>query len=242
MKRFFKLNVFALAALLFLGVADAWGLGINRNVALNLTAEVANGNGTWNSSNKQLSWKDSYSNLFFLTDWYNADLSTYDKMIINVSNANTNKAYRVVIRVNDTDFTASLSGKGTKELNLRTDFKNGNSTIQSISGDPLKKIQSIRIGGNSTPDKGWGGRTTIPYITISSISFHKTVEWNSNGRITFYATDFNIGTNVTAESNKFTFSKADASISLDFDGELSAGYSIYRTGYCCWRRQYISGF
>ena len=33
MKRFFKLNVFALAALLFLGVAGPWGIGVNKAVA-----------------------------------------------------------------------------------------------------------------------------------------------------------------------------------------------------------------
>ena len=48
MKRFFKLNVFALVALLFLGVADVWGLGIKKNVALNLDRE--GGNGSWDGS------------------------------------------------------------------------------------------------------------------------------------------------------------------------------------------------
>ena len=80
MKRFLKLNVFALATLLFLGVADAWGIGIKKNVALNLQAELSQANGgtgTWN--NGTLSWTQSYSNLFFLTDWYDCNLSQYDK-------------------------------------------------------------------------------------------------------------------------------------------------------------------
>ena len=212
MKRFFKLNVFALAALLFLGVADAWGLGINRNVPLNF--EVEGGNGSWNQNSKTMTWTASTWNLLKFTDWSNSDLSGYDKMTINVSStSNKNRAqYRVLITIDGANYTCKLTGSGTKTINIKSDFKNGNATIQSISGDPLKKVESIRIGGDSNSGN----------ITISSISFHKTVEWNSNGRITFYATDFNIGTNVTAESNKFTFSKADASISLDFDGELSA--------------------
>ena len=74
MKRFLKLNVIALATLLFLGVADAWGLGINKNVALNLTQE--GGNGSWDGS--KLSWTDSTWNLYKFTDWDNSDLSGYD--------------------------------------------------------------------------------------------------------------------------------------------------------------------
>ena len=57
MKRFLKLNAFALVALLFLGVADAWGLGIKKNVALNFRAE--GDKGSWNAGNKQMTWTDS---------------------------------------------------------------------------------------------------------------------------------------------------------------------------------------
>ena len=88
MKRFFKLHVFALVALLFLGVADVWGIGINKNVSLNLRAELSQANGgtgTWNSNTKRLEWSQAWSNLFYLTDWYYCNLSQYDKMVINTS-------------------------------------------------------------------------------------------------------------------------------------------------------------
>ena len=203
MKRFLKLNVIALATLLFLGVADAWGLGINKNVALNLTKE--GGSCSWDGS--KLSWTASTWNLYKFTDWDNSDLSGYDKMVINVSNATANKTYRVVITIDGTLYTYTTSGNGTKEIDIRRDFKNGNNSIQSISGDPLTKVESIRIGGYS--DNG--------SITINSIKFHKPLAWDAEGKITFSATDFNLGNNVTKDANTFTFSKKNASISLDFD-------------------------
>jgi hypothetical protein len=203
MKRFLKLNVIALATLLFLGVADAWGLGINKNVALNLTKE--GGSCSWDGS--KLSWTARTWNLYKFTDWDNSDLSAYDKMVIDVSNATPNRTYRVVITIDGTLYTYTTSGNGKKEINIRNDFKNGNSSIQSISGDPLTKVESIRIGGYS--DNG--------SITINSIKFHKPLAWDAEGKITFSATDFNLGNNVTKDANTFTFSKKNASISLDFD-------------------------
>ena len=205
MKRFFKLNVFALVALLFLGVADVWGIGINKNVPLNLIPE--GGNGSLDGS--KLSWTASTWNLYKFTDWDNSDLSGYDKMVIDVSSATANKAYRVVIKIDGTLYTYSTSGNGTKEIDIRKDFKNGNSSIQSISGDPLTKVESIRIGGNS--DNG--------SITINSIYFHKPLAWDAEGKITFYAQDFNVGDNVTKNSNTYTFSSQYANISLDFDND-----------------------
>ena len=102
MKRFFKLNVFALVALLFLGVADVWGIGINKNVPLNL--EQVGGQCTWNPNTKILTWTGTW-NLYKLKDWDDSDLSGYDKMVINVSNATANKAYRVVITIDGTLYT-----------------------------------------------------------------------------------------------------------------------------------------
>ena len=205
MKRFLKLNVFAIATLLFLGVADAWGLGINKNVALNLTKE--GGNCSWDGS--KLSWTDSTWNLYKFTDWDNSDLSGYDKMVINVSNATADKTYRVVITIDGTLYTYSTSGNGTKEIDIRKDFKNGNSSIQSISGDPLTKVESIRIGGYSNNGS----------ITINSIYFHKPLAWDAEGKITFYAQDFNVGDNVTKNANTYSFKNQYDNISLDFDND-----------------------
>ena len=210
MKRFLKLNVFAIATLLFLGVADAWGLGIKKNVNLNqLTAE--GDKGSWNPNTKEMKWTDSSWNLFFLADWTpnnnsNVDLSAYDKMVINTSEANGN--YRVVIRVeerrNDVDYTCVLSGDGEHVINLTTDFKNGNKTLNS-----LKNVKSIRIGGYSKNGS----------VKINSMYFHKSVDWDANGQMTFYATDFNVGENVTKNAENFTFATQWSSITLDFDSD-----------------------
>ena len=121
MKRFVKQNVFALVALLFLGVADAWGLGINKNVPLNFTAE--GGNCSWDPNTKKMSWTASTWNLYKFTDWDKSDLSGYDKMVINVSNATPNKTYRVVITIDGTLYTYTTSGNGTKEIDIRRDFR-----------------------------------------------------------------------------------------------------------------------
>ena len=221
MKRFLKLNAFALVALLFLGVADAWGLGINKNVALKFEAE--GGNGSWDAGNK-MTWTASSWNLLSLTDWKDCDLSGYDKMVINVtgsSNAN-GKDYRVVITIDDVLYTYKTSGTGTKTIDIKTGFKNDrNQTIQSISGNPLKKIQSIRIGGASEPDKDRRGNIKPASITISSIYFHKPLEWDANNKITFSAQDFNLGGGVTVgnPSNKFTFANQFNGIYLEFDND-----------------------
>ena len=221
MKRFLKLNAFALVALLFLGVADAWGLGIKKNVALNLQAELSQANGgtgTWNSGT--LSWTNSYSNLFFLTDWNDCDLSDYDKMVINTSTITTgnwwnsqtaNADYRVVIRIDEKNYTCSLTGGGEQVINVKTDFKdeNGKTPEMIQSGDPLRAVQSIRIGGRSRNGS----------IKINSIYFHKPLEWDSFGNITFNATDFNLGNGVTRNGNSFTFTARNAAISLDFDSD-----------------------
>ena len=222
MKRFFKLNAFALVALLFLGVADAWGLGINKNVALKFEAE--GGNGSWDAGNK-MTWTASSWNLLYLTDskkeW---DLSGYDKMVINVtgsSNAN-GKDYRVVITIDDVLYTYKTSGTGTKTIDIKTGFKNNrNQTIQSISGNPLEKVQSIRIGGASEPDKDRRGNIKPASITISSIYFHKPLEWDANNKITFSAQDFNLGGGVTVgnPSNIFTFANQFNGIYLEFDND-----------------------
>ena len=214
MKRFLKLNAFALVALLFLGVADAWGLGIKKNVALNLQAELSQANGgtgTWNSNTKRLEWSLAWSNLFYLTDWKDCDLSQYDKMVIDVKSASEDKAYRVVITIDGVNYTYSMTGAGTKEINIKKDFKNGNRTIESVTGNPLSKVSSIRIGGNS--DQGT--------IVINSIYFHKPLQWDANNKITFSAQDFNLGGGVTVgnPSNIFTFANQWNGIYLEFDND-----------------------
>lgn len=197
MKRFLKLNVLALVALLFLGVADAWGLGIKKNVDLNqLTAE--GDKGSWNSNTKEMRWTDSSYNLFYLADWSNSDLSQYDQMVINTSDARGN--YRVVITVGKTNYTIGLSGDGDKVIAL----KNNKNLPANLSN-----VKSIRIGGNSRNGS----------VKINSIYFHKTVNWDSNGKITFYAQDFNVGANVTKNVERFTFTRQYASITLDFDND-----------------------
>ena len=207
MKRFLKLNAFALVALLFLGVADAWGLGIKKNVALNFSAE--GDKGSWNAWNKQMTWTDSRYNLLFLTDWYDCDLSGYDKMVIDVQSASKDKAYRVLITIDGVNYTYSTTGEGIKTINIKKDFKNGNRTIESVTGNPLSKVSSIRIGGDS--DKG--------NIVINSIYFHKPLEWDAQGKIIFYAPDFNVGDNVTKNANTYSFKNQYDYISLDFDND-----------------------
>ena len=221
MKRFFKLNVFALVALLFLGVADVWGLGIKKNVALNLQAELSQANGgtgTW--SNSTLSWSKSYSNLFFLTDWYNCDLSRYDKMVINTSTVTTGSGwnrktldanYRVLIRIDEKNYTCYLRGGGEQVINIKTDFKDadGNTPETIQSGDPFSAVQSIRIGGNS----GSGS------VKINSIYFHRTLSWDRKGRIKFYAQDFNLGDGVSLNNGTFTFNGQYNGIYLEFDDD-----------------------
>ena len=91
MKRFLKLNAFALVALLFLGVADAWGLGIKKTVALDFKAE----NDCQISPSQdrtKISWNGS-GNLCSINGWNHSNLSQYDKMIIDVANASRNTEY-----------------------------------------------------------------------------------------------------------------------------------------------------
>ncbi len=212
MKRFFKLNVFALVALLFLGVADVWGIGINKNVSLNLRAEADMG--SWDPSTKTLGWKQLYSNLYFLNDWNDCDLSGYDKMVVKVSNVSrNNEKYRVVLKINETDYTCVLEGSGEKIINIREDFKSGNYTPNEKS---LKNVQSIRIGGPSWANNGAQNNGNI---TIESIYFHKPLEWDAEGKLTFYAPDFNVGDNVTKNSNTYSFKYQYNNISLDFDND-----------------------
>ncbi len=212
MKRFFKLNVFALVALLFLGVADVWGIGINKNVSLNLRAEADMG--SWDPSTKTLGWKQLYSNLYFLNDWNDCDLSGYDKMVVKVSNVSRNNVkYRVVLKINETDYTCVLEGSGEKIINIRKDFKYENYTPNENS---LKHVQSIRIGGPSWRNTG---ALNNENITIESIYFHKPLEWDAEGKLTFYAPDFNVGDNVTKNSNTYSFKYQYNDISLDFDND-----------------------
>lgn len=212
MKRFLKLNVFALVALLFLGVADVWGIGINKNVSLNLRAEADMG--SWDPSTKTLGWKQLYSNLYFLNDWNDCDLSGYDKMVVKVSNVSrNNEKYRVVLKINETDYTCVLEGSGEKIINIREDFKSGNYTPNENS---LKNVQSIRIGGPSWANNGAQNNGNI---TIESIYFHKPLEWDAEGKLTFYAPDFNVGDNVTKNSNTYSFKYQYNNISLDFDND-----------------------
>lgn len=214
MKRFFKLNVFALVALLFLGVADVWGIGINKNVSLNLRAEADMG--SWDPSTKTLGWKQLYSNLYFLNDWNDCDLSGYDKMVVKVSNVSrNNEKYRVVLKINETDYTCVLEGSGEKIINIRKDFKNENYTPNENS---LKNVQSIRIGGPSWKNTGAQNNGNI---TIEYIYFHKPLQWDANNKITFSAQDFNLGGGVTVgnQSNKFTFANQWNGIYLEFDND-----------------------
>lgn len=222
MKRFFKLNVFALVALLFLGVADVWGLGIKKNVALNLTKE--GNNVTWNAQNKRMEWTAASSNLLRLTDWDNSNLSEYDQLVINVTGAANNNAYRVVIKIDEHEYTCSLTGSGKKTISLYSQFKDANGkTPDAVStNDPFAHVQAIWIGGNSerTPNKDWWGRITgyqTNYITLGGIYFHKTISWDRKGKITFHAQDFNLGDGVTLENGRFTYNAKYNDIHLEFD-------------------------
>ena len=76
-------------------------------------------------------------------------------------------------------------------------------------GNPLKKVSSIRIGGNSNQGT----------IVINSIYFHKPLEWDAQGKIIFYAPDFNVGDNVTKNANTYSFKNQYDNISLDFDND-----------------------
>ena len=209
MKRFFKLNVFALVTLLFLGVADVWGIGINKNVALNFRAE--GDKGRWIPGNKQITWTASTYNLLFLTDWVDCDLSGYDKMVINTSTVGTaNAEYRVMLRIDEQNYTCNLTGGGEQVINIKTDFKNAEGkTPESVVANPFQNVASIRIGGRS----GNGA------ITINSIYFHKPLAWDAEGKIKFYAQDFNVGDNVTKNSNTYSFKYQYNNISLDFDND-----------------------
>lgn len=207
MKRFVKQNVFALVALLFLGIADAWGLGINKNVALSFKPESSCQISTKNNGTN-IKWTKKTNNLCSINGWEKSDLSKYDKMIIVVSSVNDEwrTTYRVVLTVNGETYTRNLTGSGTKTLDLKSDF----SGIKSFNS-----IESIKIGGNS----GSGN------ITISSIKFHKPLEWDSEGKITFSAQDFNLD-NVTRNDKNFAFSAFDANIYLEFDDKNLATTDI----------------
>ena len=150
MKRFLKLNVFAIATLLFLGVADAWGLGIKKNVNLNLNAEIVDGYCKWNSNTKKLEWSQAWSNLFYLTDWNDCDLSQYDKMVINTSTVRTgngknaqtaNAEYRVMLTIDEQNYTCNLTGGGEQVINIKTDFKNAEGkTPESVVANPFQNV------------------------------------------------------------------------------------------------------
>lgn len=211
MKRINKISIIALLAVMFIGV-DAFGLGINKVVPLDLQAEA--NKGTWDANSKKLGWTQINSNLYFLTALSNQNLTGYDKITVNVSNAN-NQTYRLLITINGANYTASMSGNGNKELSLKNSFKqgtNGSGTTVDLT-NRLNNVSSVRIGGNSN-------RGTI---TLNSITLHKTVNWNSNNQITFTAFDFNRGDNVTATNNNtFSFTGQYQSIYLSFDQNLNA--------------------
>ncbi len=211
MKRFVKQNVFALVALLFLGVADAWGLGINKTVALDFKVEGNCQISSPSQDRKKISWTGP-NNLCSINGWNHSNLSQYDKMVIDVASASANTEYRVVITIDGAEYT--WSGKGDKTIDVKNDFKNNNNkTPEAIKPNAFAEVESIKIGGGLNSEKG--------DITIKSITFHKPLEWDAQGQITFYAPDFNLGTNVTAgnPSNNFKFSRQYADISLDFDSD-----------------------
>ncbi len=133
-------------------------------------------------------------------------------MVIDVASASRNTEYRVVITIDGAEYT--WSGKGDNTIDVKNDFKdNNNKTPEAIKPNAFAEVESIKIGGGLNSKKG--------DITIKSITFHKPLEWDAQGQITFYAPDFNLGTNVTAgnPSNNFTFSTQYADISLDFDSD-----------------------
>ena len=210
MKRFLKLNVFALVALLFLGVADVWSIGINKTVALDFTSGK-NCTVTSENSRTTIKWTGT-DNLCSINGWNHSNLSQYDNMVIDLSNSSANTEYRVVITIDGADYT--YSGKGDKTINIKNDFTdNNNNTPEAIKPNAFVEVESIKIGGGRNSSNG--------NIIIKSITFHKTLSWDSKGRIKFYAQDFNLGNGVTKNSNEFSFSNG-ASISLDFsDNELS---------------------
>lgn len=216
MKRINKISIIALFAVMFMSVVDAWGLGINKYVPLNLQAE--SNRGTWDANSKKLGWKQSNSNLYFLTALSNKNLTGYDKITVNVSNAN-NQNYRLLITAGGKDYTAAMSGNGEKVLNLKNSFKqgtNGNGTTVDLT-NKLSNVTSVRIGGNSNKGE----------ITLNSITLHKTVDWDSNNQMTFTAFDFNCGNNVTATNNNtFSFTAQYQSITLNFDSDFDLSQVI----------------
>ena len=184
--------------------------------------------------------------MFYLTDWNDCDLSQYDKMVINTSTVRTgngknaqtaNAEYRVMLTIDEQNYTCNLTGGGEQVINIKTDFKNAEGkTPESVVANPFQNVASIRIGGRS----GNGA------ITINSIYFHKPLAWDAEGKITFYAQDFNVGDNVTKNSNTYSFKYQYNDISLDFDNDglaiTDSGYNRYRVyQYLRYRhRQYTS--
>lgn len=208
MKRFVKQNVFALVALLFLGVADAWGLGINKTVALNFKVE-GNCQVSPSQDRTTISWNGT-DNLCSINGWNHSNLSQYDKMIIDVANASRNTEYRVVVTIDGAEYT--WSGKGDKTIDVKNDFKDkNNKTPEAIKPNAFAEVESIKIGGARNSKNG--------DITIKSITFHKPLAWDAEGKITFSAQDFNLGDNVTKNSNTYSFKNQYDNISLDFDND-----------------------
>lgn len=206
MKKLFKLHVLALLTMLFCGITDITAMGIYKNVALKFNTE----SNKVTYQNNRLTWSSGTNNTAYLSDWYNSDLSQFDIMTVNVSSGSYNVKYRIIITIDDIDYTYYTSGTGTKTINIKTDFKDSNGNTPEINKqhNTFRNIQSIRIGGNSSSGN----------ITIGSVTFHKPVVW-SYDRITFHASDFNTDANVTVNDKNFTFPRKSNYISIDFDTE-----------------------
>lgn len=187
------MSFIALVAVMLLGVVDAWGFGINKYVSLSHTQEVSGKQVSWASDNT-IKWTQSHSNLYWINDLRNKDLSQYDGISVNVSSASSE--YRIILTVGNTNYTISTKNTGQKFYSFKDDFK----CIASLGN------ASIRIGG---------GKNNSGQMKISSIALHKTVNWDSNGKITFTAADFNLNS-ATYSNGTFKFNRNN-DINLAFD-------------------------
>ena len=208
------LRMLTLIALLAFGSHGVWGLGIKRNVSMT-NVEVATPNGKF--ENYVYTWTGNASNLIRFKDLDNSDLSEYEKIVVPVSNWSSG-VLRCVIKVKNegggtTDYTWTLYSKNSsstpalKELELLGgSFENSGT---KITKEQLQKVESVFFGGADSKGSA----------TIGQIYLTKQLDWDENGKITIYPQDINCGSNVTKNGSSFTFSKQDASVTIDFIGD-----------------------
>lgn len=207
------LRIVASVIVMVLGLTSTWAVEIVHKDGLirqdKFEREGSLANCSWNVNTGKYDWKNSSNNLLKSTSltWNTRDLSGFDYIMVQTENLSGEA--RVVVTINDNgrdhSYAHFVNASGVFKIPLANELwldLNSYSPVTMDKNTMLKKVKSIKFGGNS-------GSGSVILREIALAKHVRDVEWDQNGYIQLEYSDIYGDTYWTRRNGDF-IEKTDA--------------------------------